>query len=340
MIEKAKKFALLDAPLLIQGETGTGKEVIAKACHDFSERRDHTFLAVNCAGIPGEDAETEMFGRRNKDGEFIGFFEYADGGTVLLDGVEELPLTLQAKLLRFLSDGTFRRVGEEEEHYANVRVICTAQQPLQHYVEQGKMRNDLFHRLNVLSLTLPLLRERQEDIALLSHQFIQEISEKLRFITKTIGACLSPFDSWLVLRGIKTLHIRMEQHQKNAKKIVEWLKTQKAVVSVYYPGLETHPGYEIAKKQMKDFGAMISFELKGGFEAGKTLLNNLKLCSLAVSLGDTETLIQHPASMTHSPYTKEEREAAGITDGLVRLSVGLENVEDIIADLEQGLEKI
>lgn len=179
VIEKAKKFALLDAPLLIQGETGTGKEVIAKACHDFSERRDHTFLAVNCAGIPGEDAETEMFGRRNKDGEFIGFFEYADGGTVLLDGVEELPLTLQAKLLRFLSDGTFRRVGEEEEHYANVRVICTAQQPLQHYVEQGKMRNDLFHRLNVLSLTLPLLRERQEDIALLSHQFIQEISEKL-----------------------------------------------------------------------------------------------------------------------------------------------------------------
>ncbi|KNE85963.1 sigma 54-interacting transcriptional regulator [Aggregatibacter aphrophilus] len=179
MIEKAKKFALLNVPLLIQGETGTGKDVIAKACHDFSERRDHAFLAVNCAGIPGEDAETEMFGRRNKDGEFIGFFEYADGGTVLLDGVEELPLTLQAKLLRFLSDGTFRRVGEEEERYANVRVICTSQQPLQHYVEQGKMRSDLFHRLNVLSLNLPLLRERKEDLALLSYQLIQEISEKL-----------------------------------------------------------------------------------------------------------------------------------------------------------------
>ena len=179
VIEKAKKFALLDVPLLIQGETGTGKDVIAKACHDFSERRDHAFLAVNCAGIPGEDAETEMFGRRNKDGEFIGFFEYADGGTVLLDGVEELSLTLQAKLLRFLSDGTFRRVGEEEERYANVRVICTSQQPLQHYVEQGKMRSDLFHRLNVLSLNLPLLRERKEDLALLSYQLIQEISEKL-----------------------------------------------------------------------------------------------------------------------------------------------------------------
>ncbi|EHK90111.1 sigma 54-interacting transcriptional regulator [Aggregatibacter actinomycetemcomitans] len=180
VIAKARKFALLDAPLVIQGETGTGKDVIAKACHDFSARRNKTFLAVNCAGIPGEDAETEMFGRRNKDGEFIGFFEYADGGTVLLDGVEELPLTLQAKLLRFLSDGTFRRVGEEEEHYADVRVICTAQQPLQHYVEQGKMRSDLFHRLNVLTLNLPLLRERVEDIEPLARQFIAEISEKLR----------------------------------------------------------------------------------------------------------------------------------------------------------------
>ncbi|EGY34846.1 GTP-binding proten HflX [Aggregatibacter actinomycetemcomitans serotype e str. SC1083] len=180
VIAKAGKFALLDAPLVIQGETGTGKDVIAKACHDFSTRRNKIFLAVNCAGIPGEDAETEMFGRRNKDGEFIGFFEYADGGTVLLDGVEELPLTLQAKLLRFLSDGTFRRVGEEEEHYADVRVICTAQQPLQHYVEQGKMRSDLFHRLNVLTLNLPLLRERVEDIEPLARQFIAEISEKLR----------------------------------------------------------------------------------------------------------------------------------------------------------------
>ncbi|EKX98282.1 Sigma-54 interaction domain protein [Aggregatibacter actinomycetemcomitans Y4] len=188
VIAKARKFALLDAPLVIQGETGTGKDVIAKACHDFSARRNKAFLAVNCAGIPGEDAETEMFGRRNKDGEFIGFFEYADGGTVLLDGVEELPLTLQAKLLRFLSDGTFRRVGEEEEHYANVRVICTAQQPLQHYVEQGKMRSDLFHRLNVLTLNLPLLRERVEDIEPLACQFIAEISEKLRILTPHFDA--------------------------------------------------------------------------------------------------------------------------------------------------------
>ena len=170
----------------------------------------------------------------------------------------------------------------------------------------------------------------------------KELGDQIRFVglKDMTGAVLGPQDAYYIIRGMKTFEIRMERHCANAKKVVEFLNKHPKIEKVYYPGLETHPGYEIAKKQMKDFGAMISFELKGGFEAGKTLLNNLKLCSLAVSLGDTETLIQHPASMTHSPYTKEEREAAGITDGLVRLSVGLENVEDIIADLEQGLEKI
>lgn len=168
------------------------------------------------------------------------------------------------------------------------------------------------------------------------------LADQIRFVglKDMTGAVLGPQDAYYIIRGMKTFEIRMERHCKNARKVVEFLNNHPKIEKVYYPGLETHPGYEIAKKQMKDFGAMISFELKGGFEAGKTLLNSLKLCSLAVSLGDTETLIQHPASMTHSPYTKEEREAAGITDGLVRLSVGLENVEDIIADLEQGLEKI
>ncbi|WP_336015867.1 methionine gamma-lyase [Fusobacterium polymorphum] len=170
----------------------------------------------------------------------------------------------------------------------------------------------------------------------------KELADQIRFVglKDMTGAVLGPQDAYYIIRGMKTFEIRMERHCKNAKKVVEFLNKHSKIKRVYYPGLETHPGHEIAKKQMKDFGAMISFELKDGFEAGKTLLNSLKLCSLAVSLGDTETLIQHPASMTHSPYTKEEREAAGITDGLVRLSVGLENVEDIIADLEQGLEKI
>lgn len=154
------------------------------------------------------------------------------------------------------------------------------------------------------------------------------------------GSVLGPMEAYLIIRGMKTLEVRMKKHCENAMKVAEFLAAHNKVAEVYFPGLKSHSGHEIAAKQMDAFGGIMSFELKGGFEAGKILLNNLKLCSLAVSLGDTETLIQHPASMTHSPYTKEERMEAGITDGLVRLSVGLENIEDIIADLEYGLSKI
>ena len=170
----------------------------------------------------------------------------------------------------------------------------------------------------------------------------KEIIDQIKLVglKDMTGAVLGPQEAFYIIRGLKTFEIRMERHCKNARKIAKYLSEHEKIEKVYYPGLETHPGHDIAKKQMKDFGGMISFELKGGLEAGKVLMNNLNLCALAVSLGDTETLIQHPASMTHSPYTKEEREAAGITDGLVRLSVGIENVEDIIADLEQGLAKV
>nr|WP_307774794.1 methionine gamma-lyase [uncultured Cetobacterium sp.] len=154
------------------------------------------------------------------------------------------------------------------------------------------------------------------------------------------GAVLSPMDAYLIIRGMKTLEVRMERHCANAAKVAEFLNNHEKIEAVYYPGLSTHTGHDVAKEQMSAFGGIMSFELKGGVEAGKTLLNGLKLCSLAVSLGDTETLIQHPASMTHSPYSREERLSAGITDGLVRLSVGLENPEDIIEDLRQGLELI
>ena len=178
-VENAQRFAMFDVPLLIQGETGTGKDLLAKACHYQSLRREHKFIAVNCAGLPDEDAESEMFGRKVGEDETIGFFEYANGGTVLLDGIAEFSLSLQAKLLRFLTDGSFRRVGEEKEHHANVRVICTAQMPLNQLVEQGKVRADLFHRLNVLTLNVPPLRERIADIEPLTEGFLQEISESL-----------------------------------------------------------------------------------------------------------------------------------------------------------------
>lgn len=154
------------------------------------------------------------------------------------------------------------------------------------------------------------------------------------------GSVLGPTEAFYIIRGMKTFELRMRRHCENAMKVAEYLEAHDKIEKVYYPGLKSHDGYEVASKQMDAFGGILAFELKGGFEAGKTLLNNVKMAALAVSLGDAETLIQHPASMTHSPYTKEERLAAGITDGLVRLSVGLENIEDIIADLEYGLAQI
>ncbi|EIJ74093.1 sigma 54-interacting transcriptional regulator [Haemophilus haemolyticus] len=184
-VENAKRFAMFDAPLLIQGETGTGKDLLAKACHYQSLRRDKKFIAVNCAGLPDEDAESEMFGRKVGDSETIGFFEYANEGTVLLDGIAELSLSLQAKLLRFLTDGSFRRVGEEKEHHANVRVICTSQVPLHLLVEQGNVRADLFHRLNVLTINVPALRDRMADIEPLAQGLLQEISEELKIAKPT-----------------------------------------------------------------------------------------------------------------------------------------------------------
>ena len=154
------------------------------------------------------------------------------------------------------------------------------------------------------------------------------------------GAVLDPFAAFLILRGLKTLEIRMERHCASAKKIAAFLDAHPAVEKVYFPGLAAHPGHEIAARQMADFGGMLSFEVKGGRSAGTKLVNAMKLITVAVSLGDAETLIEHPASMTHSTYSAEELEASGIPAGLIRLSVGLENVEDIIADLRQALDAL
>lgn len=153
------------------------------------------------------------------------------------------------------------------------------------------------------------------------------------------GSCISPFNAWLTLRGLKTLGVRMERHCANAMKVAKFLEAHPAVIKVNYPGLESHPQYALAKKQMDLPGGMISFEIKGGVEAGRTVMNSVELCLLAVSLGDTETLIQHPASMTHSPIPREDRLKAGIADGLIRVSIGLEDADDIIADLDQAINK-
>ena len=154
------------------------------------------------------------------------------------------------------------------------------------------------------------------------------------------GAVMDPFAAFLLLRGLKTLELRMARHCENARKIAAFLERHPAVEKVYYPGLENHVGHEVAARQMRDFGGMLSFEVKGGKAAGMKLVNSLQLITVAVSLGDAESLIEHPASMTHSTYSEEELADAGIAPGLIRLSAGLENAEDLIADLEQAMSRL
>jgi cystathionine beta-lyase/cystathionine gamma-synthase len=164
----------------------------------------------------------------------------------------------------------------------------------------------------------------------------KEQAEKLAFIQKSAGGIMSPFEAWLVLRGVKTLAVRMEKHDENGRAVAEYLNGHKRVKKVFYPGLKTHPQYELARRQMSGFGSMIAFET-GSLANAKRVLGRVKLCVLGESLGGVETLISHPATMTHAALGREGRAKIGITDGLVRISVGIEDVDDLIADLEQAL---
>jgi len=165
----------------------------------------------------------------------------------------------------------------------------------------------------------------------------EALYRRVRPLMVNLGCCMDPHQAFLVLRGLKTLAIRVERAQQNAMTIARWLERHPKVAWVHHLGLESHPQHGLAKKQMSGFGSVFSLELKGGIEAGRRLMDNVRLATLAVSLGGVETLIEHPASMTHAGMSRESRIAAGITDGLVRYSTGIEDVEDLIADLEQAL---
>ena len=168
-----------------------------------------------------------------------------------------------------------------------------------------------------------------------------EMIDRMRFfgLKDMTGAVISPFDAFLVLRGLKTLELRVERHCQNAMRVAKLLSSHPAVERLYYPGLEAGPQYSLARRQMPNgFGGMIAFELRGGLAAGLRFMNALRLVTIAVSLGDAESLVQHPAYMTHSTYTPEERAAHGIAEGLIRLSVGLENAEDIEVDIGDALD--
>jgi methionine-gamma-lyase len=164
--------------------------------------------------------------------------------------------------------------------------------------------------------------------------------QDLQMIRRRFGSVASPFDAWLANMGLRTFELRMERHCQNAMEIARYLTAHPKVKVVYYPGLETHPEHELAKRQMHAFGGMMAFELEGGFNAAKRMLENVEVATLGVSLGKVDTMIQHPAGMTHYRVPHEVREESGITDGLIRLSVGIENVEDLIEDFEQALEKV
>ena len=168
----------------------------------------------------------------------------------------------------------------------------------------------------------------------------KDFIESMTSVVNYTGGTMGPLEAWLCIRGLKTLHLRMEKHASNGMKVAEFLEAHPKIGWVRYPGLPTHPQYDIAKKQMSGYSGMIAFGIKGGIEGGQKLMNSVKLCSLAVSLGAVDTLIQHPASMTHANIPADVRTKTGITDDLVRISVGIEDAEDIIADLDQALAQL
>jgi cystathionine beta-lyase/cystathionine gamma-synthase len=222
----------------------------------------------------------------------------------------------------------------EVAHYHGAKVVCdnTFMSPyLQRPMEFGV---DI-----VVHSTTKYLNGHSDSVGGFVALNDEEDAEWIKFIQNSVGAILSPFDSFLVLRGTKTLAVRMEKHDQNGRAVASYLAEHPKVKKVYYPGLPSHPQHELARRQQKGFGGMISFET-GSLENARTVLESVRLCTLAESLGGVETLICHPATMTHASVPRERREKLGITDGLVRISVGIEDVEDIIEDLEQALSKL
>lgn len=262
---------------------------------------------------------------------------------------------------------TFLKMNDRDELESAVRPntrmiwIETISNPLLNIVDIG-MVADIAKRHGLLTVadnTLPspyLLRPIEYGIDLVVHSTTKylnghcdvvggavvtatdELAERVRFLSNALGTCASPFDCWLVLRGIKTLSVRMRQHEKNAAAIAAFLEKHPRVKRVFYPGLKSHPHYKLAKRQMKGYSGMVSFEIVGGAKAVKSFLKRVKVFPLAESLGGVDSLAEHPATMSHASMPEAFRKKVGITGDLIRLSIGLENVDDLIEDLEQALE--
>jgi cystathionine beta-lyase/cystathionine gamma-synthase len=222
----------------------------------------------------------------------------------------------------------------EISHRAGAKVVCDntfmspyLQRPLEHGVDI------------VVHSTTKYLNGHSDGVGGMVVLNDPEDAAWIGFVQNSVGAILSPFDSWLVMRGTKTLALRMEQHDKSGRAVAAFLEEHPKVRKIYYPGSVSHPQHALASRQQRGFGGMVAFDV-GSLEAARTVLESVKLCTLAESLGGVETLISHPATMTHASVDEEKRQRLGITDGLVRISVGIEDTDDIIADLDQALEKI
>ena len=262
---------------------------------------------------------------------------------------------------------TFVRMDDKDEIEAAIRPntrmiwIETISNPLLNVVDVGMVASIAKKRglLTVADNTLPspyLLRPIEYGIDLVVHSTTkylnghcdvvggavvaanEDLAERVRFLSNAMGTCASPFDCWLVLRGIKTLPLRMTQHCQSAAAIANFLEKHPKVKRVFYPGLKSHPHYKIAKKQMKGYSGMVSLEIVGGTKAVKSFLRKVKIFSLAESLGGVDSLVEHPATMSHASMPEDFRKKVGITEDLIRLSIGLENINDLKEDLEQALE--
>jgi len=258
-----------------------------------------------------------------------------------------------ARLARHKGAATFERTASQEGTASQER---SASQERDAPLDRSERRSDLILAVDntfmtpyfqrplalgadvVVHSTTKFLNGHSDSLGGAVVTSVKRLAERIRFVQNSAGAILSPFDAWLVLRGVKTLALRMQRHDENGRRVAAWLARQAKVRRVFYPGLRTHPQHALARRQMSGFGAMVSFDL-GSYRRAKRLLDGVRLCALAESLGGVETLIGHPATMTHGSVPPEERRALGITDGLVRISVGVEDVRDILADLEQALAR-
>jgi cystathionine beta-lyase/cystathionine gamma-synthase len=308
----------------------------------------------------GLSATTALFLALLKAGDRVVVSEVCYGGTVrLLQQIFE-NFGVHAEFIDTSDEAVFRKTLETP---ARLVFIETPANPTLRLTDIA-LAAELAHKAGALlvvdnTLLSPALQQPLElgaDISLHSTtKFIEghnstiggalitknkELHERFDFVRKSTGTIQSPFDAWLTLQGVKTLPLRMRQHSENALRVAQYLKKHPRVTKLFYPGLPSFDQFELASRQQSSGGAILAFEVEGGVEAGIELMNSVRLCALAENLGAAETLITHPASMTHAAVPDDQRAAAGITDGLVRLSVGLENPDDLIADLDQALRPV